>query len=186
MPADQPMTPTPQERAELIVNGLLHRPDDLQGNLQFVEQAIADATAAAEAEAKQALAHIRKLETNDTENQAAFERVQTRIRDLEGELERLRGELKLWKPLTREEAEAALDAAKGMPMSEERINEIVAFVTDPANTLDNSQQAQLVAEIERLRGERRVSVQCHCGVTYTPTCPGCGMEIARLADAGGE
>ena len=81
-------TPTPQERAELIVNGLLHRPDDAKGNLQFVEQAIADATAAAEAEAKAALAHIRKLEANDRENRAAFERVQARVKELEAELER--------------------------------------------------------------------------------------------------
>ena len=161
-------TPTPQERAELIVNGLLHRPDDLQGNLRFVERALADATAAAEAEAKQALAHIRKLETSDTENQAAFERVQARVRDLEGEVERLQ------------------QYSRSSDDQWSKLHSYFGKDARHAPESDPTMAGMVIAEVERLRGERRVSVQCHCGVTYTPTCPGCGMEIARLADAGGE
>lgn len=66
--------PTPQERAELIV--LYGRSE--QNIRRDIEQAIADAEA-------EAIAHIRKLETNDRENQAAFERVKARVRDLEAE-----------------------------------------------------------------------------------------------------
>ena len=69
------------------------------------------------------------------------------------EVARLRTELDKWRPLTPAEAEAALDAAEAVPLSEDRIREMVAFATDPANTLPNSDQAQLAATVARLRAE---------------------------------
>lgn len=67
------------------------------------------------------------------------------------ELMEARAELALWKPLTPAEAEMALNEAKAVPWSEDRIREIVTRATDPAEKLPNSHQAQLAAEVDRLK-----------------------------------
>jgi DNA-directed RNA polymerase subunit F len=73
------------------------------------------------------------------------------IARLRAENAALAKELQLWKPLTPAEAQAAFDEAEAMPLSDERIDEIVAFATDPAERLPNSQQAQLAAKVKRLQ-----------------------------------
>jgi hypothetical protein len=71
---------------------------------------------------------------------------------LAGEVERLKDELAMWKPMTPEEAEAALDAVKDAPpISKEEIDRMVKFATDPANRLNNDEQTQIAAELSRLR-----------------------------------
>lgn len=83
-----------------------------------------------------------------------LERVSNRVRDRD----QLAAELALWKPLTPEEAEAELGKARAVPMSEEKIAEIVKRATDPAERISNSEQAQLAAEVERLKNQ----VENHC------------------------
>lgn len=87
---------------------------------------------------------------------------------LEAERDRLRDELLLWNPLTPEEAEAALARAEAEPLSEERISEIVARATDPAERLNNSEQSQLVVAITRLREALRSVLR------WCPFCKGLG------------
>ena len=70
---------------------------------------------------------------------------------LKAEVERLAEELKLWKPLTQEEAERALEEAEAVPMTEAEIAEIVKRATDPAERVTNSEQAQLAAKVKQLR-----------------------------------
>ncbi len=70
------------------------------------------------------------------------------------ELERLRSELALWKPLTPEEAEQAFATAEAAPLPPERIAEIVARATDPAVQLPNSEQDQLVVALRNAQAER--------------------------------
>lgn len=53
---------------------------------------------------------------------------------LRQENENMRGELATWKPLTAKEAQAAYDAAKPVPLSEERIQEIVKYATGQEGT----------------------------------------------------
>lgn len=69
------------------------------------------------------------------------------------EIARLKAELKLWRPLTPEEAEQALDEAEAIPMSPEEIESLVRRATDPATICTNDEQAQMAAEIARLRAE---------------------------------
>lgn len=73
------------------------------------------------------------------------------IGQLQAENRRLRDELDLWRPLTKEEAQKAYDEAEAVPLSPERIGEIIEKATDPAERLPNSEQAQLVAKIRKLR-----------------------------------
>lgn len=69
------------------------------------------------------------------------------------EIARLKAELDLWRPLTPEEAEKAVAQAQAAPMSDERIAEIVAFATDPAESLNNDEWVQLAAKNRQLRAE---------------------------------
>jgi transcription initiation factor IIF auxiliary subunit len=66
----------------------------------------------------------------------------------------LESELALWKPLTPEEAEKALAEAKAVPLSEDRLREIMERALDPAETLPNNEQAQLVVRIKAMEAER--------------------------------
>lgn len=61
-----------------------------------------------------------------------------------------------------EEAEAALNEAETVPLSEDRISEIVKFATDPGNKCDNNEQAQLAAAVKRLR-ERVAALEAALG-----------------------
>lgn len=71
---------------------------------------------------------------------------------LRAEAERLRKELKLWKPLTPQEAEAALvEFENEPPLSEEDAKRIVERVTDPAYTMPNPERVQLSLDNQRLR-----------------------------------
>lgn len=75
--------------------------------------------------------------------------------------EDLTAELKLWKPMTPEEAEAALDAAEGIPISDEEIERMVEFATNPANRLPESDQIMMAAKIKQLTTERdRLNEEC--------------------------
>lgn len=60
-------------------------------------------------------------------------------------------ELKLWKPMTYEEAEAAIDAAEAVPISQERIEQIVAQVTDPTYRPTEAEHVQLAVKVKLLR-----------------------------------
>jgi hypothetical protein len=62
----------------------------------------------------------------------------------------LEAELALWKPLTPEEAEKALDEAVAVPLSEDRIRDIFAYATDPANAVDNKSSAAMAVRITEL------------------------------------
>jgi hypothetical protein len=75
------------------------------------------------------------------------------LAELRAENKRLKEELLLWKPLTREEAERAMEEAESIPMSDDAIAEIVKRATDPAETVTNSEQAQLAIRIRNLSSE---------------------------------
>lgn len=66
-------------------------------------------------------------------------------------IEKLEADLKLWRPLTPEEAQKAYDEAEAVPVSEEEIQRIVAFATDPANRCTNNEQMQLAAALKKAR-----------------------------------
>lgn len=91
------------------------------------------------------------------EQAVAWEQDSERLRDeidrLKVENEKLTAELATWKPMTPEEAEAALDAAVGIPISDEEIDRIVAKVTDPAYRPPESEHVLMAAKIEQLRAE---------------------------------
>lgn len=84
------------------------------------------------------------------------------LTEAHAEIERLRAELAIWKPLTPAAAKKAYDEAEAVPVSKEEIDRIVAFALDPANRCTNSEQAQMVAEIRRLRAHLR-AVVADCG-----------------------
>jgi hypothetical protein len=69
------------------------------------------------------------------------------------EIERLKAELAMWKPMTPEEAEAALAAVEAEPLDEEEINAIVEKVTDPAYRPSEPEHVLMAAEIRRLRSQ---------------------------------
>jgi hypothetical protein len=85
--------------------------------------------------------------------------------DLQRELEEARAELKLWKPLTPEEAEAALDEAEAIPISDEELNRIVALVTDPAYRPSEPEHVKLAAKVRQqarqLDEARERLIACH-------------------------
>lgn len=62
----------------------------------------------------------------------------------------LAAELKIWKPMTPEEIERELESVTPEPLSEDRINELVAFATDPANRLPEPEYVRMAAEHRRL------------------------------------
>lgn len=72
------------------------------------------------------------------------------VRALRERVKALEADLKLWKPLTPEEAEKAMAEAEVAPLPPERIAEIVKRATDPAERITNDEQAQLVARIRAL------------------------------------
>jgi len=93
------------------------------------------------------------------------------VAELEGErakVKELQGELQLWKPMTPDEAERALNEAKAVPLSEERISEIVKRATDPAERVTNCEQAQLAVEVERMKveleGEKKANALLNAGM----------------------
>ena len=83
--------------------------------------------------------------------------------------------------MTPSEAEKSLDDAEAVPLSEDRIREMVAYATDPANSMDNSQQAQLLAKVKRLERElagRTVPGQCPWDLPFDSICPKHGGPLA--------
>lgn len=72
----------------------------------------------------------------------------------EAELVRLREELKLWRPLTPEEAQAAYDETEASPLSEEQIERIMAKALDPAYCLSNPERVALDVRVRQLEKER--------------------------------
>lgn len=72
---------------------------------------------------------------------------------LRAENERLKAELSLWKPLSPDEAERALDEAEAVPMSDDAIAEIVKRATDPAEIVTNNEQAQLAIRVRTLEAD---------------------------------
>lgn len=73
--------------------------------------------------------------------------------ELEAERDRLQAELKMWKPMTTEEAEAALEAAVPVPISDEEIAGIVERVTDPAYRPPESEYVLMAAKIRQQQQE---------------------------------
>jgi hypothetical protein len=69
------------------------------------------------------------------------------------ELERLRAEIKLWRPMTAEEAEAELDAIEAEPLDEAEIERIVAQVTDPTYRPTEPQHVLMAAKIRQLTAQ---------------------------------
>lgn len=69
---------------------------------------------------------------------------------LQQDLAYTKDELKFWKPMTPEEAEAALDAAIPEPISDEKIREIVNHVTDPSYRPTEPEHILMAAKIEQL------------------------------------
>lgn len=94
--------------------------------------------------------------------------------DLVADRERLREELKLWRPMTPQEAEQAFAEAKAEPMSKERIEEIVKRALDPAECIDNfgtmhmaskiEQQAARIAELEADNRDLRDALRLRIGM----------------------
>ena len=91
---------------------------------------------------------------------------------LREERDRLQKELDLWKPLTVEEAQKAYDEAEAIPLSEERINELVRIATDPAVKLPNNEQAQLAVALRKAESERDRLLDC----LYRAFHGGCSWE----------
>lgn len=72
----------------------------------------------------------------------------------------LEAELKLWKPMTPEQAEAAYEAAEAVPISPEEIDRIVSQVTDPTYQPTEPEHVLLAAKIRQL--EKRSIRCCFC------------------------
>jgi hypothetical protein len=102
---------------------------------------------------------------------------------MEERLAEMEAELRLWKPLTPAEAEAALNEAEAAPVSAERIAEIVRKATDPAERITNSEQAQLAAQAKKLQAFKdwvHGYLDAH-GVPHHPPGPH-GAEGCRIGD----
>lgn len=105
------------------------------------------------------------------------------------EVERLRKELAIWKPLTTEEAEAALAEFENVPpLSEEEAQRIVEKVTDPAYTMPNPERIRLIADNKKLRAEverlkESLDLACRKLQTYGSAVAERDREITRLSDA---
>lgn len=70
-------------------------------------------------------------------------KLRERVRELEAEVKR-------WKPMTDDEITAELDKYKDAPpLSQERIDELVKYATDPANRLDNDQELSLHRAVQQ-------------------------------------
>ena len=83
--------------------------------------------------------------------------VEETFAERDAEIERLRDELSLWKPMTPEEAERAYDEAEAVPMApgeaEAIIEKMMASINDPLYRPSEPEYVQLVVEIRRLRKE---------------------------------
>ena len=76
----------------------------------------------------------------------AEQQLRKRVQDLEAEL-------KLWKPLTPEEADRAFEEAEAIPISDEEIEALVAKVTDPAYTPTIPESVKLAVRVSQLEAE---------------------------------
>lgn len=74
--------------------------------------------------------------------------------ELKAEMSRIREELALWRPLTPQEAEQAFNEAEATPLSKEQIVEMVKRAMDPAERLNNSEQARLAVRVKKLEAEK--------------------------------
>lgn len=123
----------------------------------------------------------------------------------EARVKELEAELKRWRPLAPADAQRAFDEAEAVPLSDERIAEIVARATDPAELLDNDEQAQLAARLRKVEAERNAlraqlpEGMKHCTIVFkscllghgwlTATnwvqhgCPTCALDAARAESA---
>ncbi len=77
----------------------------------------------------------------------------SRLIDIAEEANALRDELKLWKPMTPEEADKAFDEAEAVPISDEEVAVIVARVTDPAYCPTEPERVQMAVKIKRQEEE---------------------------------
>lgn len=73
------------------------------------------------------------------------------VSDMEQRIVDLERELGIWKPLTPEQAEEALDAVIPSQITSERIREIIDKATDPAYSPPNSELVELAASNARMR-----------------------------------
>lgn len=80
--------------------------------------------------------------------------VEGHVAELLAEVDALKEELAMWRPLTPDEAAKAFAEAEAVPLSEDRIKEILARATDPAEQIPNSEQAQLVVALGKATAER--------------------------------
>ncbi len=69
------------------------------------------------------------------------------------ELLAAKAELAMWKPMTMEEAEAALEEVISEPISDERIEAIVSKVTDPAYRPSEPEHVLLAGKVMQLKVE---------------------------------
>lgn len=76
------------------------------------------------------------------------------VKQLRAENARLRDELALWKPMTPEEADAALAEIEPIPISDEEIQRIVEYATDPANRPPQTHYTKLTAKVKQLTAQR--------------------------------
>ncbi len=75
-------------------------------------------------------------------------------------------ELKLWKPMTPEEAEAAFDEAVPMPIPDEKIAEMVARITDPSYRPTQPERVLMAARIQQL-DDLISHIWIHADMAYT-------------------
>lgn len=78
----------------------------------------------------------------------------------------LESELKMWKPMTPEEAEAAYEAAESVPISDDEINAIVSKVTDPLYRPSEPEHVLMAARIRQLESQVKELKQRHSGGNY--------------------
>jgi TnpA family transposase len=86
-------------------------------------------------------------------------------------------ELKLWKPMTNEEAERALDEAAGIPISDEEINQLVERVTDPAYRPSEPEHVLLAAKVRQQRDAIQAALEAYRDRDLSP-----GESAGKMSD----
>lgn len=103
---------------------------------------------------RQRLLYLTKREIRTTiYDRDAISAALASIDSLTAEVARLKEELKLWKPMTAEEAEKALDEAEAIPISDEEIADIMEKVRDPAFRPSEPEHVKLAAKVRQLQSQ---------------------------------
>lgn len=95
------------------------------------------------------------------------------------ECERLQEELRMWKPLSPEEAEVEMAKVVAEPISDEEIDLIVAKVTDPTFITTIPQHVLLTGKVQQLR--EQVAHQTKCIDAQSATCARYATRINSIA-----